>query len=66
MVMMEDRRDDGAEMMTPLTPEYEEKLEALQDEGLAWKVLVASPTVFEFFSENTHKVDVEHRLKSVK
>ncbi|XP_026396119.1 uncharacterized protein LOC113290750 [Papaver somniferum] len=33
MVMMEDRCEIGANMMTPLTPEYEEKLEALQDEG---------------------------------
>ncbi|RZC55099.1 hypothetical protein C5167_013957 [Papaver somniferum] len=62
MVMMADRREDGANMMTPLTPEYEEKLEALQDEGLAWEVLVASPTVFEVFSERTHMVDLEHQI----
>ncbi|XP_026452063.1 uncharacterized protein LOC113352464 [Papaver somniferum] len=60
MVMMADRRDDGANMMTPLTPEYEEKLAALQDEGLDWKVLVASPTVFKVFSESTHIVNLEH------
>ncbi|XP_026459334.1 uncharacterized protein LOC113359995 [Papaver somniferum] len=47
-------------MMTPLTPEYEEKLVALQDEGLAWEVLVASPTVFEVISERSHVVDLEH------
>ncbi|XP_026410384.1 uncharacterized protein LOC113305577 [Papaver somniferum] len=34
MVMMADRHEDGANMMTPLTPEYEKRLEALQDEGL--------------------------------
>ncbi|RZC52060.1 hypothetical protein C5167_020492 [Papaver somniferum] len=61
MVMMADRHEIGANMMTPLTPEYEEKLEALQDEGLVWEVLVASPTVFEVFSESTHMVDLEHQ-----
>ncbi|XP_026450692.1 uncharacterized protein LOC113350788 [Papaver somniferum] len=44
-------REIGASMMTPLTPKSEEKLEALEYEGLAWEVLVASPTVFEVFSE---------------
>ncbi|RZC46476.1 hypothetical protein C5167_039429 [Papaver somniferum] len=62
MVMMADRREIGANMMTPLTPEYEEKLEALQDEGLAWEVLVAIPTVFQVFSERTHMVDLEHQI----
>ncbi|KAI3951161.1 hypothetical protein MKW98_028565 [Papaver atlanticum] len=60
MTMMADCRHDSANMMTPLTPEYEEKLAALQDEGLAWQVLVSSPTVFEVFSESTHRVDLEH------
>ncbi|KAI3932264.1 hypothetical protein MKW98_024984, partial [Papaver atlanticum] len=61
MTMMADRHQDGANIMTPLTPEYEEKLAALQDEGLAWQVLVASPTVFEVFSKRTHRVDLEYQ-----
>ncbi|XP_026450763.1 uncharacterized protein LOC113350873 [Papaver somniferum] len=61
MVMMADRREICANMMTPLTPEYEEKLEALQDEGLSWELLVASATVFEVFSESTHMMDLEHQ-----
>ncbi|RZC76974.1 hypothetical protein C5167_001111, partial [Papaver somniferum] len=60
MCLMAERREIGANMMTPLTPEYEEKLVALQDEGLAWEVLVASPTVFEVISERSHMVDLEH------
>ncbi|XP_026410767.1 uncharacterized protein LOC113305991 [Papaver somniferum] len=60
MVILAGRRDDGSKMMILLTPEYEERLEYLQDEFLAWKVLVANPTVFEVFSERTHRVDLEH------
>ncbi|XP_026460335.1 uncharacterized protein LOC113361242 [Papaver somniferum] len=60
MGLMAERREIGANMMTLLTPEYEEKLAALQDEGLAWEVLVASPTVFEVLSERSHMVDLEH------
>ncbi|RZC84449.1 hypothetical protein C5167_047236, partial [Papaver somniferum] len=60
MCLMAERREIGANMMTPLTPEYEEKLVDLQDEGLAWEVLVASPTVFEVISERSHMVDLEH------
>ncbi|XP_026459040.1 uncharacterized protein LOC113359662 [Papaver somniferum] len=60
MCLMAERREIGANMMTPLTPEYEEKLVALQDEGLAWELLVASPTVFEVISERSHMVDLEH------
>ncbi|XP_026459222.1 uncharacterized protein LOC113359865 [Papaver somniferum] len=61
MCLMAERREIGANMMTPLTPEYEEKLAALQDEGLAWEVLVSSPTVFEVFSERSHMVDLEQQ-----
>ncbi|XP_026396246.1 uncharacterized protein LOC113290870 [Papaver somniferum] len=38
MVMMTDHHDDDAKMMTPLTLECKKNLEALQDEGLYWKV----------------------------
>ncbi|XP_026419552.1 uncharacterized protein LOC113315493 [Papaver somniferum] len=50
MKIMAKRRALSDNMMTPLTPEYEKRLEALQDEGLAWQVLVASPTVFKGLS----------------
>ncbi|RZC56137.1 hypothetical protein C5167_014997 [Papaver somniferum] len=36
MRIMAKRRAIGDVMMTPLTPEYEKRLESLQDEGLAW------------------------------
>ncbi|XP_026400390.1 uncharacterized protein LOC113296297 [Papaver somniferum] len=36
MCLMAQRREIGANMMTPLTPEYEENLAPLQDEGLSW------------------------------
>ncbi|KAI3946714.1 hypothetical protein MKW98_003277 [Papaver atlanticum] len=58
--MNADRREDCAKIMTPLTLEYEKNLEALQDKGLAWQVLVASPTVFEVYSRMNHRVDLEH------
>ncbi|XP_026429039.1 uncharacterized protein LOC113325007 [Papaver somniferum] len=60
MRIMAKRRVIDDAMMTPLTPEYEGRLESLQDEGLAWKVIVSSPTVFEVLSERTHRVDLEH------
>ncbi|XP_026459097.1 uncharacterized protein LOC113359721 [Papaver somniferum] len=51
MCLMAEHREIGANMMTPLTHEYEEKLASLQDQGLSWEVFVASPTVLEVFSE---------------
>ncbi|RZC69135.1 hypothetical protein C5167_032297 [Papaver somniferum] len=61
MCLMAERREIGVNMMTPLTPEHEEKIVALQDESLDWEVLVASPTVFEVFSERSHMVDLEQQ-----
>ncbi|XP_026452164.1 uncharacterized protein LOC113352569 [Papaver somniferum] len=38
MKKMAKHRAIGDSMMTPLTPEYEKRLESLEDEGLSWQV----------------------------
>ncbi|MCL7025441.1 hypothetical protein MKW94_018961, partial [Papaver nudicaule] len=62
MVMMFDNREVGALMKTPLTTLYEEKLQSLSDEGLAWPVNRASTTIYEVLSdESSHTVNLENR-----
>ncbi|MCL7046735.1 hypothetical protein MKW94_022091, partial [Papaver nudicaule] len=62
MVMMFDNREVGALMKTPLTTHYEEKLQSLSDEGLAWPVNRASTTIYEVLSDkSSHTVNLENR-----
>ncbi|MCL7021555.1 hypothetical protein MKW94_001572, partial [Papaver nudicaule] len=62
MVMMFDNRELGALMKIPLTTLYEEKLQSLSDEGLAWPVNRASTTIYEVLSdESSHTVNLENR-----